>query len=838
MLHQELTSILSGLPEHLQERTRRLPSSTTLSTPLGDPDQASTHGDFILYWMHHSLRGHENPALDVAIHLAHRLDQPLLVYQGLSENHPYANDRRHTFILQGAGDVHAELAEQKISSVLHVARAEDRGPHLKTLAARAAVLVTDDVPTAPTIHWRNRLADSIKTPIVCVNGACIVPPQLVKRAFDRAFAYREATAWLYKTRNTRPWPELRYGGKPFPIDQLPFQPVDLQQTSIADLLATSQIDHSVGPVPHTVGGSQAGYTRWENFKKQGLRRYADQRNDALKDGVSRMSAYLHYGMVSPFTLVRDCFEVGGASAEKYLDELLIWRELAWCFCHYRTDHEALSALPAWARQALKAGEADKRADLYDEETLARAQTHDPLWNAAQMSLLRQGELHNNVRMTWGKAIPLWTSTTEEALRLLFDLNHRYALDGCDPASYGGLLWCLGQFDRPFTPEEPILRSIRGRSTAEHARRLNPEKYLAKTSRRLTGEPVKVAVIGAGMAGLMAARTLSDHGFEVEVFEKSRGLGGRMATRRLADGGQFDHGCQYITARTSQFEKSLRSWENQGLITPWQGLLAAQDANGSWKELAANGPRYVGVPGMTSIARHLSQGLRVHQEVQIQKVERIANQWHLQNTQGAVAGPFDQLILAIPAGQAARLVGEYPMAEILARIPMDPCWTVMASLADPLHLPFDGYLSEVALSPAVGWAARDTSKPKRPTDAERWVLQATPAWTKSHLDLPADQVATELWHHWCEQISLQPQRTPELVAHRWMFSTLDPSKVPAEIYQKLSIERALHDSEHGLTVCGDWTSESRVEAAYLSGIAAAGFVLRQHLIAKPAAQLLF
>ena len=134
-------------------------------------------------------------------------------------------------------------------------------------------------------------------------------------------------------------------------------------------------------------------------------------------------------------------------------------------------------------------------------------------------------------MTWAKAILNWRPTPQAALDTLIELNHRYALDGSDPNSYGGLLWAMGLFDRPF-PEAPVTEKLRKRSTQSHARRLDAARYRAKVSRPTSGEPLQVAVIGAGISGLTAARSLQDQGHAVRVFEKSRGRGGRAATRRV------------------------------------------------------------------------------------------------------------------------------------------------------------------------------------------------------------------------------------------------------------------------------------------------------------------
>lgn len=353
-------------PDHLSERLR------VESDRVPNPD-----GRFILYWMHHSLRGHENPALDVALLAADQLRLPIFVYQGLSERAAYASDRHHMFILQGARDAHAELARRGIGSALHVDRRGHRGPHLKALADLAAVVVTEDFPTVQMNQSIQRLSARISAPTWLVDTACVVPMRMVGRAYDRAFAYRDATRRQLDERLTRSWPEHPGPGDAFVPSDLSFQPVDLSTTDFPSLLSLCDIDHAVGPVPHTVGGSRVGYARWDAFKADKLRRYAADRNDALKDGVSRMSAYLHYGMVSPLRIAREAAKIAGARAEKYLDELVVWRELAYTFCYYRPNHESLDAIPKWAAETLRAHETDLRPAMLDWETLARGSDRRP-----------------------------------------------------------------------------------------------------------------------------------------------------------------------------------------------------------------------------------------------------------------------------------------------------------------------------------------------------------------------------------------------------------------------------------------------------------------------------
>ena len=210
-----------SLPSHLAERFRWLVS----------PEQ-TVHGpgEFVLYWMHNALRAHENPALDVAICLARQNGLPLLVYHALSEDYPYASDRFHAFILQGQRDVQRELSDRNIDSYFHLQREGDRGPHLKSLTRRAAVLVTEEMPVHPLIGWMERLVAIASTPIAMVDASCVVPVGIVDKPYDRAFEYRNATKKLYEQRIDRPYPEQDIDVEMFD-GALPFKPMDLQDAA-------------------------------------------------------------------------------------------------------------------------------------------------------------------------------------------------------------------------------------------------------------------------------------------------------------------------------------------------------------------------------------------------------------------------------------------------------------------------------------------------------------------------------------------------------------------------------------------------------------------------------
>lgn len=512
----DLADLLAQLPSHLAERAHRvLPAPQTTARP----EALSQGGGFVLYWMRTAVRGHENPALDTALAASALLGRPLFVYHALSERYPYASDRHHRFILEGARDVQAELGQRNIGYAFHLERPGHRGPHLRSLAQQASLVITEDMPWAPLSRWTQDLATALGRSLLAVDTACVLPARRIGRAWLRAFAFRAATCTERLRRAEQPWTEITPAYPAF-VPPLPFVPLPLSQIDLGDAIAACEIDHSVAPVAHTPGGSQAGYARWARFLRDGLPRYAQLRDDPLQpDGSSRMSAYLHYGQVSPLRIARQAASarVPVDSQEKFLDELLTWRELSHVFCTYEPGHETLKAVPDWALKTLRAHEGDRRPLLPSWERLARGETGEPLWDAAQRSLRIHGELHNNLRMTWGKALLGWTPNAQAALSLLIDLNHRYALDGRDPSSYGGILWCLGQFDRPFPPQRPFLGIVRPRSLREHAKKLSPLAYRAQVMQPATGRALRVAILGDDWAGWVCARTLIEHGHSAQIF---------------------------------------------------------------------------------------------------------------------------------------------------------------------------------------------------------------------------------------------------------------------------------------------------------------------------------
>jgi len=792
---------LNWLPHHLIERVRVIRNA-----PVG------TGGDFVLYWMHHAVRSHENPALDTAIYVGAQLELPVLVYQGLGGRHPFNSDRHHTFIMEGAREVQQQLQDRGISHAFYLERQPTKPSPLPSLVRRATLLITEDFPAPPFPQWTRQLAQQVDTAVWAVDCACIIPMRLIQHAFDRAYVFRNHTQKDYERRLEQGWDDVATVGRSFE-GNYGFDAIDLADADIAELCAQCEIDHTIPPVAHTPGGSTAGYARWEKFKRHGLKSYNRLRNDAaiiFPKGVSRISAYLHHGHVSPFRIAEDAARDGSAGSAKFLDELLIWRELAHNFCFHRNDLASLDAIPQWACQTLMDHNDDPRQELFSWERLYRGQTGDALWDAAQKSLLIHGELHNNVRMTWGKAILNWVRHPQDALDLMIDLNHRFALDGNDPSSYGGLLWCLGLFDRPFKPERPVIGTLRPRSTKDHAKRLNMADYAAKVKGPAIGKPLKIAVIGGGLSGLFAARTLRDHGHHVQVFEKTDRPGGRIATQTDSKYA-FDTGAQYFTVRDERLKRYVQSWQMDGTVQPWEGNVQVIK-KGRLSDEKRVTERWVGVPAMDAIPAHLAAAVEIELNVTVASVTKNNGRWKLIDQHNLAYEPYDVVIVAVSPPRATDCLRSSPeLLKRVAEVKMKPCLAVMAAFEKPLDLPFDAAF--IHQSP-VRWAARNNSKPRRPAP-ECWVFHANDEWSQTLYNRKDDKTAgRSLPVSFFESIG---QTFIEPIYQHTRYWRAAAAVNPLNV-------GCLWDAELNIGVCGDWCQMSRVEGAALSGMAMAGKIL--------------
>lgn len=470
--------------------------------------EVNLRGDYVLYWMFGYYRTRYNYSLDRAIELAHKLHRPLFVLISLPSGLRWDTDRSHAFAVSGMIDVAKALRRAGVKHCLYVERSRgDIEKLVMVLSARASAVVTDHYRCGEydDIVMRTSAASSalfesvdshglmpcraaVKIYPTAASFRCLLQKELPARLAERPCAYPLARLSLPRLRTS---PCAASGGC--------LSPKALSPKALPLLLSSLPIDHSVSPL-ETRGGMTAAADVLASFVKNKLSVYAAERNDPDADATSALSPYLRWGHISVHEVAPAVLAAAkwtpeklakrpsgrsagwwgaGANAEAFLDELVTWRELGFNMTAKCEDYDTYEGLPAWAQTTLDRHSPDRREYVYDLARFESASTHDPLWNAAQRQLVREGRIHNYMRMLWGKKILEWSSSPREALAIMLNLNNRYALDGCDPNSYSGIFWILGRYDRPWGPERPVLGKIRYMSSDNTTRKVKVAEYLRR-----------------------------------------------------------------------------------------------------------------------------------------------------------------------------------------------------------------------------------------------------------------------------------------------------------------------------------------------------------------------
>ncbi len=465
--------------------------------------------EYVLYWMIAARRTRSNFALDRAIEWAKELGKPLVVFEPLRVGYEWASDRLHHFVLDGMADSAAAFEGTPVTYFPYIEEREGDGSGLlAALSARACVVVTDEFPCFFLPRMVGAAASLLDVRLEAVDSNGLVPLRAPDRTYQRAFDFRR---WCQKNivnhLDDRPAPTPLLG-----LSLPRLSALDAAITTrwpVKPALLAADRDLSALPIDHTVrrasvsGGAVAAHKTLDRFVVMGLGRYLD-RNQPDERAASELSPYLHFGHISAhdvFAAVAEATrwsrdkmstKVTGSAqgfwgmsepADSFIDELITWREVGYLYSFREPDYDRFESLPEWARTTLKAHQHERREHVYDLEAFEGARTYDPIWNAAQRELVRDGRMHNYLRMLWGKKVLEWSRTPEEAFATLIHLNNKYALDGRNPNSYSGIAWCFGRFDRPW-PERPIFGVVRSMSSDSTRKKIALDAYL-----RTFGKPL-------------------------------------------------------------------------------------------------------------------------------------------------------------------------------------------------------------------------------------------------------------------------------------------------------------------------------------------------------------
>jgi deoxyribodipyrimidine photo-lyase len=432
--------------------------------------EITKNGEYVLYWIQASQRAEYNRALEFAINQANQRQLPVLVYFGLTECFPEANERHYYFMLEGLREVKETLIRKGIGMVI-----ERCSPEIGAvkLAKKASLVVCDCGYLHIQKRWREHIARLIECPLIQVESDVIVPLKIVSNK-------EEYSAATLRPKLQRALPQyLASLDQQVPV--IDSTKLDFESFNISDtprVVSELVIDHNVKPSPLYHGGTAEARRHLNDFIEHKLAKYEESRTDPNEDTLSNLSPYLHFGQISPLYIASEVGRHGGANVDTFLEELIIRRELSMNFVYYNPRYDSYLGLPNWVRQTLSEHQADTRQYLYTREELEQARTHDPYWNAAQREMLTTGKMHGYMRMYWGKKILEWTATPEKAYQIALYLNNKYELDGRDPNGFTGVAWCFGKHDRPWG-QRPVFGNVRYMSAEGLKRKFDADKYARK-----------------------------------------------------------------------------------------------------------------------------------------------------------------------------------------------------------------------------------------------------------------------------------------------------------------------------------------------------------------------
>ncbi|MGD0275289.1 MAG: deoxyribodipyrimidine photo-lyase [Syntrophales bacterium] len=426
----------------------------------------------VVYWMSRDQRVRDNWALLFAQDMAMKQQAPLAVIFCLVPQFLNATVRHYDFMLTGLETIEEGLSEKHIPFYLLTGAPDKEIPRFLQIH-RVGTLVTDFDPLRIKRIWKEHIAKKIDTSFYEVDSRNIVPCWIAspKQEFG-AYTFRpKIHRWLkdYLVE----FPPLQKNTIPWVADQ-----EGIGWSSVKKAL---DVDSSVGAVNWIKPGERAAHKVLSDFIETHLSRYPTERNNPNNDSQSNLSPYLHFGQISS---QRVAFEVikrvrKKEHIETFLEELIVRRELSDNYCFYNIHYDMLQGFPPWAQKTLNDHRKDYRPYRYSLSEFEEAKTHDDLWNAAQMEMVKRGKMHGYLRMYWAKKILEWTAAPEEALHVAIYLNDRYELDGRDTNGYTGIAWSIGGVHDRAWNEREVFGKIRYMSYNGCKSKFNVKSYVER-----------------------------------------------------------------------------------------------------------------------------------------------------------------------------------------------------------------------------------------------------------------------------------------------------------------------------------------------------------------------
>ncbi|MGQ9800003.1 MAG: deoxyribodipyrimidine photo-lyase, partial [Ignavibacterium sp.] len=431
--------------------------------------QGSETNGPVIYWMSRDQRVHDNWALLFAQMKAIEKKKPLAVVFNLVPKFLEATIRQYGFMLKGLQQVESELYKFNIPFFLTRGNPENEIPLLLN-KLNASILISDFDPLKIKRIWKRDVAKKINIPFFEVDAHNIVPCLFVSNKV-------EFGAYTIRPKIHKALPEFL--DEFYELKKMKSSELQSEKINWTEIINSLEVNRNVKEVDWIKPGEVNAQLTLKEFLANKLDRYSEDRNDPNKNALSNLSPYLHFGQISAQRVALNVkqFYKKNPSAEAFLEELIVRRELSDNFCYYNPKYDSFEGFPDWAKKTLNDHRKDKREFTYTLEELEQAKTHEELWNAAQMEMVTTGKMHGYMRMYWAKKILEWSKSPEEALSIAIYLNDKYELDGRDPNGYVGCAWSIGGVhDRAWT-ERPVFGKIRYMNFNGAKRKFDVQSYI-------------------------------------------------------------------------------------------------------------------------------------------------------------------------------------------------------------------------------------------------------------------------------------------------------------------------------------------------------------------------
>jgi deoxyribodipyrimidine photo-lyase len=422
----------------------------------------------VVYWMSRDQRIHDNWALLYALVQANDMGVPIHIIFALSPKFPGSNFRHYNFLLKGLEEVAHQAALAGIGFEILKGEPDITIPQFIKKSS-ASLLVSDFDPLRVKQRWKEDINNSIDVAHVEVDTHNVVPCRIASQKVEFA-------AYTIRPKINKLLPQFLTDFPSLPIVKVKSQPEPINWD---DLLKWLNPDYTVEPIDWLLPGYTNGTKALNDFIVNKLNGYSVNRNNPLTNGQSNLSSFLHFGQISAQRVAIEVSRANAPNEDKlaYLEELIVRKELSDNFCFYNPNYDNVNGFHSWALSTLDQHNKDEREYIYTLNEFEQAQTHDTLWNAAQLEMVNTGKMHGYMRMYWAKKILEWTQSPAQAMEFAIFLNDKYSIDGRDPNGYTGIAWSIGGVHDRAWAERPVFGKIRYMNFNGCKRKFNVEGYI-------------------------------------------------------------------------------------------------------------------------------------------------------------------------------------------------------------------------------------------------------------------------------------------------------------------------------------------------------------------------